>query len=188
MAYRSTRFAQLALLSNPQNPVFYNALQWARHPKSAPSRWGSYIPCIIHIPWSGPTRLSIRNCISIGSAVFEQLKAVSLYFTMCIKMRLTHGLRNLSLRLTRLKNDRLTAVLSRNTPTRLFDVCICLRAINKGTFDPVTRPDTEIFEPVTQPDPTWSCEKETPCQEFQSTFNSLIYSSINSRRQNTRNE
>jgi len=67
-------FAQLILLSNPQIPMFYNAFQSARHPKSAPSRSSICIPM-----FPGPTRLSISNCIPIGSAVFPQLTAESHY-------------------------------------------------------------------------------------------------------------
>jgi len=35
---------------------------------------GTSISHVIHIPWPGPTRLNIQNCIVIGSAVIAQLK------------------------------------------------------------------------------------------------------------------
>jgi len=46
-------------------------------PKSAPSCRGIYIPMKYMFP--GPTRLSIPNCILIGSAIFAQLTAESPY-------------------------------------------------------------------------------------------------------------
>jgi len=51
----------------PQNAMLYEVLQAARHPKCAPSHRGIYTP---YNTFPGPTRLSISNCISIGSAVF----------------------------------------------------------------------------------------------------------------------
>ena len=50
MTHRSLRsvhpfFAQLTLLPNPQNPMFYNAFQLARHPRSVLPMMGIYTHC-----------------------------------------------------------------------------------------------------------------------------------------------
>jgi len=49
-------------------------------PKTAPSRWGSCTPS--NTWFLGPTRMFIKNGMSIGSAVFAQFTVVSHYFTM----------------------------------------------------------------------------------------------------------
>jgi len=50
----------------PQNTMLCNAFQSAKHPKSAPSYGGFYIPC--NKCSHGPTCLSISNCILIAAA------------------------------------------------------------------------------------------------------------------------
>jgi len=59
-----------------QNPMLHNAFLLV----SATSRGSIYI-----YMFSGPTQLSIPNCISVSSAIFAQLTAESLYFAMCVK-------------------------------------------------------------------------------------------------------
>jgi len=55
---------------NPQSSMLCNAFQLARHPKSAPFHKGIYTQVL-----PGPSRLSIINCISSGSAAFAQVTA-----------------------------------------------------------------------------------------------------------------
>jgi len=60
-----------------------------QRPENCPFQLGHLNP---HCIFPGPTWLSIPNCISIGSAVLQFYTAhcrESLYFTMCIKIRLT---------------------------------------------------------------------------------------------------
>jgi len=70
-------FAKLRQLTLIQYPKSY-ALQWARHSsKSTPFSWSI---CTSSNTWFlGSTRLSIRNGISIGAAVFAQLTAERTY-------------------------------------------------------------------------------------------------------------
>jgi len=74
-------FAQLTLLPTHQNLMHYDAFQSVRHPKSALSVRAS-TPHVIHVPWTHH-RLSIPNCILIGSAVFAQFTAKCLYTSQC---------------------------------------------------------------------------------------------------------
>ena len=61
-------------------------------------------------PLKVPLRLSIPNCISIGSAAFTQLTAESLYFAMCVNNALTRDLRN-NTTTDAIENNRFTALL-----------------------------------------------------------------------------
>jgi len=85
--YRSLRlghplFVQLALLSNPQNPTLYNALQSARYSTSAPSCGGIYT-LSYNVPWTQPTQHPNMHLNWFNLAVFAQLAAESPYTSQC---------------------------------------------------------------------------------------------------------
>jgi len=68
-------FAQLTVLPNPQNPMFYNTFQWARHPKLPPLMGASTSTCNT---CSLDPLNSASKLILFGSAIFAQPTAESL--------------------------------------------------------------------------------------------------------------
>jgi len=68
-------FCTVHPFTQPQIPVLYSAFQSGRHPKSAASHGGVYIP--------GSTWLNVSNCISISSPVFAQLTEEGPYTLLC---------------------------------------------------------------------------------------------------------
>jgi len=81
-------FAQLTLLPTPKILCFTMLFNRPDTPK-VPLPVGHLHPQSPSNTWfPGPTQLSIPNCITIGSAVYAHGRE-SLYFTMCVKTRLT---------------------------------------------------------------------------------------------------
>jgi len=83
----SAVFAQLT----SDCPTLYN--REPLPPQNCSFAWGNLDPDLMW--FTGPTPLSITNGISIGSAIFAQLTAESLYFTMghCFRFKIapSHG-------------------------------------------------------------------------------------------------